>query len=209
MTKMTWPLAAALALALSGLAFAADQIGYANSNADPNTTSVSPQNPLPVGVTINAGASFTTPSGTTAYAVGDLIANSGGAGSVVPLSFPVCRNAAGTGMVRRARIKTPDTGFAGATVRLHLYKNAPTVANGDNGVFSSTEAEWLENIDVTLDQVFSDPLEKGVGVPAHGVEVNFDCATGTQVISGLVEARGAITPQGAKTMSVVLETLAN
>jgi hypothetical protein len=189
-------------------AWAADPVGYTAPDGV-NTVAVTQATPLPVGITLNAGASFTTPSGTSAYSSGQLIANSATAGSVAPLAFTVCRQTGGTGMVRRARIKTLDTGFAGVVVRLHLYRDSPTVANGDHATWSSTESAWLDDIDVTLDHAFSDPSEKGVGAPNHGSEINFDCAAGLQTIFGLVEARGAVTPQGAKAMTVVLETLAN
>jgi hypothetical protein len=189
-------------------AWAIEPIGYTAPDGV-NAVAVTASTPLPIGLTINAGATFTTPSGTSAYSAGQLISNSGTAGSVVPLSFNVCRIAGGTGMARKARIKTTDTGFVGATLRLHLYKSSPTVANGDRGTFSSTESEWLDDIDVILDHAFSEPTEKGVGVPNHGAEINYDCATGTQAVYGLLEARGAITPQGAKPLTVILETLPN
>ncbi len=156
------------------------------------------------------GGSFTTPSGTTAYSSGQLIANSATAGSVTPLDFAtVCRVNQGTGMVRRARVKTPDTGFASATVILKLYRDSPTVTNGDHGTWLSTESNYIGQISVVLDQVFSDPMEKGIGAPSVGNEINFDCASGSQHLYGLLVAGGAITPQGGKTISVVLETLVN
>ena len=207
MKPRTYALCAALLFA-AGPSWAADPIGYTAPDGV-NTVAVTAAAPLPVGLTIDAGATFTTPAGTSGYTSGQLIANSATAGAVAPLSFAVCRQAGGTGMVRRARIKTTDTGFAGATVRLHLYRDSPTAANGDHAAWSSTESVWLDDIDVTLDHAFSDPAEKGIGAPAHGVEINFDCAAGAQTLYGLLEARGPITPQGAKPMTVVLEALVN
>ena len=208
MKSSAWLLAAATALACTP-AFAQDRVQYTAPDGM-NGVNVTSKTPLPVGLATVAGASFTTPSGTTAYASGQLIANSATAGSVTPLSFTVCRDTTGaTGMVRRARIKTADTGFAGATVRLHLYKSSPAVANGDHGTFSSSEADWLDDIDLILDHAFSDPFEKGVGTPTHGSEINYDCVAGSQAIYGLVEARSAITPQGAKTFTVTVEALPN
>lgn len=164
---------------------------------------------LPVGSTIIVSASFTTPAGTTAYSTGDLIANSATAGSVTPLDFAgACRVAGGTGLIRRARLKTPDTGFASGSVILYLYKGSPTVTNGDNGAWLSTESNYIGSIPITLDKHFSD-AEKGIGVPASGSEINFDCGTGSTDIYGLEVAAGAITPQGAKLHTVVLEILAN
>jgi len=161
------------------------------------------------GKTIIASSNFTTPAGTTAYASGDLIANNATAGSVTPMSFTVCRVNAGTGMIRRARIKTTDTGFAAKGVILKLYKDSPTSTNGDNGAWLTTESNYLGQISVTLDQHFSDPMEKGVGTPSAGSEINYDCATGTSVIYGLLVANEAITPQGAKVHTIVLEALVN
>ena len=158
------------------------------------------------GVPVAVGATFTTPSGTSAYASGNLIANSATAGSVTPLSFTVCSATGQSGMVRRVRVKTPDTGFAGQSVRIHLYKTSPTPTNGDHAAWLTTESTYIGALDVTLDKHFSD-AEKGIGVPIAGSEINFDCTTGTQIIFGLVEARGAITPQGAKLMAVTLEVL--
>lgn len=161
------------------------------------------------GYTIIASASQTTPAGTTAYASGDLIANSATAGSVTPLDFSAaCRIAGGTGLIRRARIKTPDTGFANASVVLYLYRDSPTVTNGDNGAWLTTESNFIGSIPITVDKHFSD-AEKGIGAPAIGSEINFDCATASQHIYGLEAAAGAITPQGAKLHTVILEILAN
>jgi hypothetical protein len=208
MKPRAWLLAGTMALAACP-ALAQNRVQYTAPDGV-NGVNVTSANPLPTGKAAIAGASFTTPSGTTAYATGDLIANSGTAGSVTPMAFTVCRDTTGaTGMIRRARVKTADTGFAGATVRLHLYKSSPTVANGDNGAWSSTEADWIGDVDVILDHPFTDPFEKGIGTPAQGSEINYDCNSGVQAIYGLMEARGAVTPQGAKAWTVTLEALPN
>lgn len=162
-----------------------------------------------VGAYAAASANFNTPAGTTQYSIGDLIANNATAGSVAPLVIPVSRKVDGTGMVRRARLKTTDSGAAGQTVRVHLYKTQPTVTNGDNGAFASSESVWIGDIDITLDHTFSDPLYKGIGVPNIGSEINFEPASGTQNIFALLEARTAFTPQGAKNWNLTLEVLQN
>jgi hypothetical protein len=160
------------------------------------------------GNTVFAAANFTTPSGTTAYSSSQLIANSASAGSVTPLSFSACRVNGGTGMVRRVRIKTTDTGFAGQSVTLYLYRDSPTATNGDHATWLTTESNYLGAVAVTLDKHFSD-YEKGIGVPVSGSEINFNCASGSSNIYGLVVAAGAITPQGAKVITATLEVLAN
>lgn len=153
-----------------------------------------------------AASQFTRPANVTAYASGDLVANSVTAGSVVALSFVVARVAAGSGMVRRARIKTSSTVLTNAQFRLHLYTTTPTVTNGDNGVWLSTQAAtYIGAIDTTVDQAFSDGAT-GLGAPLAGSEINFALASG-QTIYGLLEVRAAYTPTSAETFDVALECL--
>jgi hypothetical protein len=154
-------------------------------------------------------ASFTRPADTTAYAVGDLVANSTTAGGVAPLSLAAARVNAGTGLVRRVRLSTSHTGLAGnEQFRVHLFKTAPTCANGDNGAFSvnGIAAVHLGFADVTLDRVFSDG-SKGVGVPASGSDILFDAGAGSQNIYALIEARGAYTPASGESFTLALEVL--
>lgn len=198
-----------LALSFAAPAGAADQAYYLNSIhrklhcwTDTTCSDIVYAGGMPAAAT----ATFTTPSGATAYSSGQLIANSATAGSVVPLSFTVCTGTGTSGMVRRVRVKTPDTGFAGQSVRVHLYSASPTVNNGDHAAWLSTESTYIGYFDVALTSHFSN-AEKGFGVPHLGSEANFECAASTQVIYGLIEARGAITPQGAKLMTVTLEVL--
>jgi len=157
---------------------------------------------------VAAAAQFTRPADVTAYASGDLVANSVTAGSVVPLTFTVARVAAGSGMVRRCRVKKSGTGVTSASFRLHLYSSAPTPANGDNGAFSTDgAANYLGGFDVAVDRAFTDGAA-GVGAPVSGSEMTFKLASGT-TIRGLLEARGAYTPGNAETFDVSLEVLQN
>lgn len=208
MKPRPWLLAGTMALAACP-AFAQNRVQYTAPDGV-NAVNVTAATPLPTGKAAIASASFNTPSGTTAYAIGDLVANSGTAGSVSPMQFSVCRDTSGaTGMIRRVRVKTTDTGFAGATVRVHFYKSSPTSAVGDNGAYATTESDWIGDVDVILDHAFSDPLEKGIGVPAAGSEINYDCNSGVAVIYGLIETRTAATPQGAKAWIATVEALPN
>lgn len=152
-----------------------------------------------------ATTSFTRPADTTAYAAGDLIANSITAGSVVPLTFAVSRSADKGFMVRRARIKKSTTGTTNAAFRLHLYKQSPTVSNGDNGAWLTNERNYLGAIDVTMDKVFTDAA-KGIGVPSAGSDIQGTPDTGTVNIYGLIEARAAYTPGSAEVFTIALET---
>jgi hypothetical protein len=153
-------------------------------------------------------ATMTRPSNTDVYASGDLVANSVTAGSVTPLSFTAARVAAGSGMIRRMRLRTSSTSVTLASFRLHLYTASPTVTNGDNGVWLSDQASnYIGGLDVTLDRAFSDGAA-GNGIPINGSELNFALASG-QTIYGLLEARAAYVPTSAGTFIVSLEVLQN
>lgn len=157
---------------------------------------------------VAAATTMTRPGDTATYATGDLVANSTTAGSVVPLSFTVGRIAAGSGAIRRCRIRKSSTGVVNAFFRLHLYGASPTVTNGDNAAWlSNNVATYLGAMDVLVDRVFSDGAA-GNGVPINGSEINFVLASG-QVIFGLLEARGAYVPGNAETIDVSLEVMAS
>ncbi len=156
---------------------------------------------------------LTRPADTLVYAVGDLVANSTAAGSVLPIALLAARINAGTGLIRRVRLSTTHLALAGTEVfRVHLFRNDPTasagVANGDNGAFSvnGLAAIHFGHADVTLDRVFRDG-SKGVAVPMVGSDMLFDAAAGSRAIYALIEARSAYTPASAETFTVALEVL--
>lgn len=147
------------------------------------------------------GASFTRPANVTAYAAGQLVANSTTAGSVAPLSFTIRPENRGS-MIRRVRIKKNGTSITNASFRVHIYEPAPiTCANGDGGVWSTNQmANYVGSVDVTLDKAFTDGAQ-GVGAPASGSEINFDVG----MCNVLLEARGAYTPNSGEIFTVELE----
>ena len=148
---------------------------------------------------IVAGSIVTRPADTTAYASGDLVANSTTAGSVVPITFSNCqRNAGGIARVRRVRIRKSGTGVANCTIRVHLFTTAPTVGSGDNEamVIATGSAGYLGSADVVVGQSFTDG--------AAG-QLAADILTTGNTIYGLLEARGAYTPASAELFAVSLE----
>lgn len=149
-----------------------------------------------------------TGAATAAYVSGDLIANHATAGSVVALTLAAARANDKTGIVRRARLKTTDTAAAGAIVRVHFYKTAPTCTNGDSSAWLTTESAYLGYVEMTLDRHFSD-AEKGLGVPAVGSEITFEPDVGTQNIYALLEARSGFTPIAAKVWTLTVEVHQN
>lgn len=145
-------------------------------------------------------SSVTRPADTTAYASGDLVANSTTAGSVVPLSFANFARAGAHSKIRRVRIDASKADVTNAQFRVHFYSTSPTVANGDNGAWSSTQSGYLGYIAVTVDQLFSN----GASGFATG-EINGKVTT----LYALIEARAAYTPASAETLTVTVEVEQN
>lgn len=156
-------------------------------------------------------ATFNRPADTTAYASGDLVANSTTAGSVTPLSWTAARVAAGSFMVRRARLRKSGTTVTNASFRLHLYATSPTPTNGDNGAWLTTRSGYLGSFDLDIGgangRVFSDGSQVSAA-PTVGSEVSVSLASG-QSVFGLLEARAAYTPASGETFAVELEILQN
>lgn len=145
------------------------------------------------GVSILGKQSFARPADATAYAVGDLIANSTTAGSVVPLTFA---SAGATGTITGVVVN--KSGSAVAQVRVHFMKTAHAVTNGDNGgiVFTAIDLDnYLGSMDVNL----SDLAGGGVMGEAYGA---IDYATAAGSIYAFLEALSAFTPASAETLTV-------
>lgn len=90
-------------------------------------------------------SAFTRPADTTAYAIGDLVADTVTAASVAPMSF------ATTGSrpfwIPHIRLHKTTATILAAKFRVHLYSAAPTVATtGDNASYAtdvSSAANWI------------------------------------------------------------------
>lgn len=155
-----------------------------------------------MGRTVDSGVTFNRPADTTAYAIGDLIADSTTAGSVTPMSFGFGRGA----LIWRIRIRCNITAWKGGIIRLHLFRSRPTVAVGDNGAFNSsetyqvTESLYLGYADVTLSQQFSDGWVKGFA-SASSLVASFQAEN----VWGLLEARTAVTPTSGAQFVTTLE----
>lgn len=150
--------------------------------------------------------SFTRPNDTTAYASGDLVANSTTAGSVTPLSFKIWNSGQGQTIVLRTRIFKSGTTNTNANFRVHFYEASPALTNGDNGAWlSSKAANYLGNIDVASMFAFSDGCT-GFGSAAAGAEMRLKLSSGTTLYA-LLEARAAYTPAANEVFTVYLECL--
>lgn len=158
------------------------------------------------GKTAIATGTFTRPANTTAYASGQLVANSTTAGSVTYGTLAVSRYTDKSGMIRRVRLKKSGTSTTNAQFRVHFYKTAPTFSNGDGGAWLSTESDYLGAVDVTMDKVFTDAAS-GIGTSNTGSEINFVPNSGTTTIYWAVEARAPYTPSSAEIFTVSVEVM--
>lgn len=153
---------------------------------------------------IRIASSFTRPADITAYASGDLVANSTTAGSVTPLSFDLSscgRNI----MLKRIKLHHSSTSITNTSFRAHFFQASPTVANGDNAAFSSNKvADYMGSYDVTMSQAFTDGAAGfGVETSGFGDESHFNLYSNT--VYALLEARAAYTPTSAEVFTLTPE----
>jgi hypothetical protein len=134
---------------------------------------------------------------------------------VVALSWTAARVAAGSGIIRRARLKKSGTVVTLATFRLHLYTLNPALAsgilNGDNGAWSTNHSGYLGAIDLDMAGVNGRAFRDSsgvIGAPAVGQEINFALAS-AQTLYGLLEARAAYAPISGEVFTVDLEIQQN
>lgn len=156
-------------------------------------------NKIPFYADYVTATAFTRPNDTTAYASGDLVANSTTAGSVVPVSLTLDKTTHAVPFgIKGVRLKKSGTGVTNASFRVHFYTASPVVTNGDNGAWlSDNAATYLGSVDVTVDKAFSDGAA-GVATATELVAV----PSSAGVIYALVEARGAYTPGAQETFTL-------
>ncbi len=163
-----------------------------------------------VGYGDTTAVTFTRPADTTAYASGDIVCQSTtvSASGCAPLTFTVSRQADKSFLIPRARISASNATLTNASFRLHLYRQSPTIANGDNSAWSTTNSNYIGSMDVTFDRAFTDGA-KGIALPNNGSYIIGVPDSGTTNIYGLLEARAAYTPTSAQTFTILLEILQN
>lgn len=158
-----------------------------------------------------ASGTITRPADTTAYASGDLVANSVTAGSVTNLQFTTAsRISGGSGLIVGARIQKSTNSVTNAAFRLHLFSVAPTYTSaGDNSAISTVVVAsakgYLGYVDITAMTGFSD-VAWGTGAVDNS-RGNAPFVAVAQIIYGLLEARGAYTPGNAEVFTVSLMAL--
>lgn len=131
---------------------------------------------------LNPKVSFTRPADTTAYAIGDLIANSIVAASVVVPTWPTTSQSGGFYLGGVRLLKSGNV-LTNATFRLHAFSSVPVITTtGDNGVFSTVVSgmtNWIGSFDGQMLAAGSDgaavnctpteglvnPIQQGQGLP--------------------------------------------
>lgn len=151
--------------------------------------------------TVATKSSFTRPADTTAYAVGDLVANSTVAASVNAGSWTGATftgSGGGTGKINGIGISVAASTTV-KTFRVHLFTAAPTMTNGDNGVFAVTSFDLdthLGYVDVLLDTI------NGSGSIGYAqCDVDYQIASG-DTLYYRIETRTIFTPASADTFAV-------
>lgn len=201
--------APAVSVTMQGLAF-----GALGEDAQAVTTAT----PLPgwtPGGLLTVTAGLVRPADTTAYAAGDLLANSTTAGSVAPLELAGVTRAAGEAIrIERVRLRKSGPGLTNAAFRVHLFRKAPVVSVGDNGVFNASGVLALADIeghvgavDVVMD-VAAVIGARGVGLPSVGSGMTCESAgaAGHETsLWALIEVRAAYTPAAGESVFVTLE----
>lgn len=153
---------------------------------------------------IETTATITRPSDTNAYSSGDLIANNTTAGSVTPMTFVIPY---GQGVkIYRASVKINSATPTNAKFRLHLYKDSPTVTNGDNGAWLSTLSGYLGAIDIDASTLtFSDSTAAFGNYISSTVFSPMLFSTDSDFkIYGLLTATASYTPTSAEVFTVTL-----
>ena len=158
-----------------------------------------------------AGVAFNRPADTTAYAAGDLVANSTTSGSVAPIAFANAVRSAGQACrIERMRLRKSGTSLTNASFRVYLFRTSPTVSVGDNGVFNSSGtlaisdiADLIDYFDITMNRSATVGA-RGLGVPSTGSGVNITPTSGTTLYA-LIEATAAYTPVSGETFTATLE----
>ena len=160
-------------------------------------------NPTPVQA---VGSGFNRPATTPTYTIGNLVANTGTAGSVALDTCSVAKVNNQAFTLLRCRLTKSSTSLINASFRVHVYNIAtPTFANGDNGAWSSSGfASYLGSFEVTMDKAFTDGCW-GVGAPTVGPAIIGTPISGTTNIAYAVEARAAYVGVSAETFKATFE----
>lgn len=161
-------------------------------------------------MSLDVSANFTRPADTTAYAAGDLVANSTTAGSVVMLSWTIPERT--QFWLRRIKIAKTNASVTNANFRLWLTTTSSvTFTNGDNGALSISASSLAATdvfgpFELDVDMSLTGSGAVGASTFDEGLHAIYAAswANGKGTLYGFLEARGAYTPGNAEVFTVSL-----
>jgi hypothetical protein len=154
-------------------------------------------------INIVTSQTITRPSDTTAYAAGDLIANSTTAGSVTPFRLYIPRGLGKNLVIKAAGVtKSDETDVANSAFRLWFFASSPTVANGDNGALSANlvAAGYFGRAALSAMLAGTDDAFDRTALADSAWLYHYLGAADS--IYGLLEATAAYSPASAETFNV-------
>lgn len=149
-------------------------------------------------------ATFTRPGNTTAYAAGDLVANSATANQVAAMSLQWGGGKL-NGSLSRLRLSTTNATITNGSFHIWLFANDPSllVTNGDNGALAG-----LSFSTYGLVHVAAVTLTASMGGVGGWGEVTYDPPGKLNVpgqLYALIEARAAYVPADSEVFSLQAE----
>lgn len=158
-------------------------------------------------------ATFTRPSNTTQYAVGDVLT----AGTAAAMTFTnVVGGANGNGEIVKSVLVDSANQATLGDFELWLFHTAPTMDN-DNAAFTPTDAEMLNLVGIidfpaTVAAVGDATSGAGgnvvyLGVPLSGLKTEpIGTKIGSRTLYGVLVARSTYTPVSAEEFTITLWT---
>jgi hypothetical protein len=148
-----------------------------------------------------AASAKARPANTTAYSANDAVSDNATAGSVTAFSWAVSNVNDDPISLERLQLVSTDTGAAGQTFRMFLYRSDPTastgVVGGDNAAFSTRQGTFIGTMTGTL-RTFSDG-SGGVLIPDEGSRIITNPTSGAQTVFGLLQTLTGWTPSANST----------
>lgn len=154
----------------------------------------------------HAVASITRPADTTAYADGDVVADSTSAAAVLKF-HGVCGDGEGA-IIRSATLSSSVLPGTKLSADLWLFHTAPTSYGNDNAAFALSDADVLNCVGViALDGTVAANIKAGTLnyiVVNQGLALAVKGLTTDRALYGVLVARNAYTPASAEVLTIKL-----
>lgn len=164
------------------------------------------QTPVPTGSQIAAPtASFTRPSDTTAYTIGDVVCNSTSSPTILTFTG-MARANGGSGVIVGASLVLGSNPTTKPTYDLFLFDTSVTIDN-DNSAFTPTDAEMLKCVAVISLSVPTVGDASGTTTNCVYFAIpmaSYVCDASATALYGVLVSRNAVTPTSADTYNLRL-----